>query len=166
MLVGMIYERRHTKLMSEFGGLAAVMPKFAIIFGIMLMAAVGLPLTIGFVGEFLVLLGFYQVSPMMTILAGTSIILGAVYMLRVMKFTFFGPLDNEENKKLKDLNTRETWSLIPLVAIVIWLGVYPKPVLGPIDNSVKALLVFMDEKAITKEAKDMIKVPKSSKEAK
>ncbi len=166
MLVGMIYERRHTKLMSEFGGLAAVMPKFAIIFGIMLMAAVGLPLTIGFVGEFLVLLGFYQVSPMMTILAGTSIILGAVYMLRVMKFTFFGPLDNEENKKLKDLNTRETWSLIPLVAIVIWLGVYPKPVLGPIDNSVKALLVFMDEKAITKEAKDMIKVPKSVKEAK
>ena len=166
MLVGMIYERRHTKLMSEFGGLAAVMPKFAIIFGIMLMASVGLPLTIGFVGEFLVLLGFYQVSPMMTILAGTSIILGAVYMLRVMKFTFFGPLDNEENKKLKDLNTRETWSLIPLVAIVIWLGVYPKPVLGPIDNSVNALLVFMDEKAITKEAKDMIKVPKSIKEAK
>jgi NADH-quinone oxidoreductase subunit M len=166
MLVGMIYERRHTKLMSEFGGLAAVMPKFAIIFGIMLMASVGLPLTIGFVGEFLVLLGFYQVSPMMTILGGTSIILGAVYMLRVMKFTFFGPLDNEENKKLKDLNRRETWSLIPLVAIVIWLGVYPKPVLGPIDNSVNALLVFMDEKAITQEAKDMIRVPKSVKEAK
>ena len=166
MLVGMIYERRHTKLMSEFGGIAAVMPKFAIIFGIMLMASVGLPLTIGFVGEFLVLLGFYQVSPVMTILAGTSIILGAVYMLRVMKFTFFGPLDNEENKKLKDLNSRETWSLIPLVAIVIWLGVYPKPVLGPIDNSVNALLSFMDEKAITQEAKDMIIVAKSSKEVK
>ncbi len=164
MLVGMIYERRHTKLMSEFGGIAAVMPKFAIIFGIMLMASVGLPLTIGFVGEFLVLLGFYQVSPMMTILAGTSIILGAVYMLRVMKHTFFGPLDNEENKKLKDLNTRETWSLIPLVAIVIWLGVYPKPVLEPIDNSIKVLLSFMNEKAITQEAKDMIRVAKSSKE--
>ena len=166
MLVGMIYERRHTKLMSEFGGIASVMPKFAIIFGIMLMASVGLPLTIGFVGEFLVLLGFYQVSPIMTILAGTSIILGAVYMLRVMKRTFFGPLDNEENKKLKDLNGRETWSLIPLVAIVIWLGVYPKPVLEPIDNSVKALLTFMDEKAITQEAKDMIRVAKSSKEVK
>ncbi|MDQ7047662.1 MAG: NADH-quinone oxidoreductase subunit M [Sulfurovum sp.] len=166
MLVGMIYERRHTKLMSEFGGIAAVMPKFAIIFGIMLMASVGLPLTIGFVGEFLVLLGFYQVSPVMTIIAGTSIILGAVYMLRVMKLTFFGPLDKEENIKLKDLNTRETWSLIPLVAIVIWLGVYPKPVLTPIDNSVKALLVFMDEKAITKEAKDMIRVAQSSKEVK
>lgn len=165
MLVGMIYERRHTKLLSEFGGIAAVMPKFAIIFGIMLMASVGLPLTIGFVGEFLVLLGFYQVSPMITILAGTSIILGAVYMLRVMKLAFFGALDNEENKKLKDLNGRETWSLIPLVAIVIWLGVYPKPVLEPIDNSVKALLSFMDEKAITAEAKDMIRVAKSTKEA-
>jgi len=166
MLVGMIYERRHTKLMSEFGGLASVMPKFAVIFGVMLMASVGLPLTIGFVGEFLVLLGFYQVSPIITIIAGTSIILGAVYMLRVMKFTFFGPLNNEENKKLKDLNRRETWSLIPLVAIVIWLGVYPKPVLEPIDNSVKALLNFMDEKALTKEAKDMIRVAKSSKEVK
>jgi len=166
MLVGMIYERRHTKLLSEFGGLAAVMPKYAIIFGIMLMASVGLPLTIGFVGEFLVLIGFYQVSPVITILAGTSIILGAIYMLRVMKLAFFGPLDNEENKKLKDLNARETWSLIPLVAIVIWLGVYPKPVLEPIDNSVKAMLNFMDEKAITQEAKDMIRVSKSSKEAK
>lgn len=163
MLVGMIYDRRHTKLMSEFGGIAAVMPKFAVIFGIMLMASVGLPLTIGFVGEFLVLLGFYEVSPIMTILAGTSIILGAVYMLRVMKRTFFGPLENEENKKLQDLNKRETWSLIPLVAIVIWLGVYPKPVLAPIDNSVKALLNFMDEKAITQEAKDMIRVSKNDK---
>jgi len=166
MLVGMIYDRRHTKLISEFGGLAAVMPKYAVIFGIMLMASVGLPLTIGFVGEFLVLIGFYNVSPMITIIAGTSIILGSVYMLRVMKLVFFGPLKNEENMKLKDLNARETWSLIPLVAIVIWLGVYPKPVLGPIDNSVRALLVFMDEKAITQEAKDMIITAKSNKEAK
>jgi len=166
MLVGMIYDRRHTKLLSEFGGLASVMPKFAVIFGIMLMAAVGLPLTIGFVGEFLVLLGFYEVSPMLTMLAGTSIILGAVYMLRVMKLAFFGPLENEENKKLTDLNARETWTLIPLVVIVIWLGVYPKPVLTPIDNSVKAMLSFIDEKAITQEAKDMIKVAKSSKEVK
>ena len=162
MLVGVIYDRRHTKLMSEFGGLASVMPKYAVIFGIMLMAAVGLPLTIGFVGEFLVLLGFYQVSPIMTILAGTSIIIGAIYMLAVYKKSFFGPVTNEANKTLKDLDARETWSLVPLVLIVVWLGVYPKPVLEPIDNSVKAMLVFMDEKAITQEAKDMIKVAKSS----
>ena len=161
MLVGVIYDRRHTKLMSEFGGLASVMPKYAVIFGIMLMASVGLPLTIGFVGEFLVLLGFYQVSPVLTVLAGTSIIIGAIYMLSVYKSSFFGPVTKEENKSLKDLSAKETWSLIPLVLIVVWLGVYPKPVLEPIDNSVKAMLTFMDEKAITQEAKDMIKVPES-----
>jgi NADH-quinone oxidoreductase subunit M len=166
MLVGVIYDRTHTKIMSEFGGLASIMPKYAVIFGIMLMASVGLPLTIGFVGEFLVLLGFYQVSPMMTILAGFSIILGAVYMLSVFKKSFFGPVTKEENKTLKDLNGRETWTLVPLVLIVIWLGVHPKPILGPIDNSVKAMLNFMDEKAITQEAKDMIKVAKSAKEVK
>ena len=162
MLVGIIYDRRHTKLMSEFGGLAAVMPKYAVIFGIMLMASVGLPLTIGFVGEFLVLLGFYEISPVMTILAGTSIILGAVYMLSVFKKSFFGPVTKEENKNLKDLTAKETWSLVPLVAIVIWLGVYPKPVLDPINKSVNAMLVFMEEKAITAEAKDIIKVPQSA----
>jgi len=162
MLVGVIYDRRHTKLMSEFGGLASVMPKYAVIFGIMLMAAVGLPLTIGFVGEFLVLLGFYQVSPIMTILGGTSIIIGAIYMLALYKKSFFGPVTNEANKTLKDLDTRETLSLVPLVLIVVWLGVYPKPVLEPIDNSVKAMLEFMDEKAITQEAKDIIKVAKST----
>ncbi len=162
MLVGMIYDRRHTKMLDEFGGLAAVMPKYAVIFGIMLMASVGLPLTIGFVGEFLVLLGFYQISPVMTLLAGTSIIIGAIYMLTIYKRTFFGPVTNEANKVLKDLTPTETWSLIPLVAIVIWLGVYPKPVLEPIDNSVKAMLEFMDEKAITKEAKELIIVAKSN----
>jgi NADH-quinone oxidoreductase subunit M len=166
MLVGMIYDRMHTKEMSKFGGIAAVMPKYAVIFGIMTMASVGLPLTMGFVGEFLVLLGFYEVSPVMTIIAGTSIILGAVYMLSVLKKTFFGPITNPEVKKLKDLTPLETWSLVPLVLIVIWLGVYPKPVLAPIDNSVKAMLVFMHEKAITPEAKEIIQVPQTNMEVK
>ena len=166
MLVGVIYDRRHTKNMSEFGGLAAVMPKYAVIFGIMLMASVGLPLTIGFVGEFLVLLGFYQVSPVATILAGTTIILGAIYMLTLFKRTFFGPVTNEANKNLPDLDAKELTALIPLVAIVIWLGVYPKPVLGPIDTSVKALISFMHEKAQTPEAKDRIILSNKMKEAK
>jgi NADH-quinone oxidoreductase subunit M len=166
MLVGVIYDRRHTKLMSEFGGLAHSMPKFAVIFGIMLMASVGLPLTIGFVGEFLVLLGFYKVSPMMTILAGTSIIIGSVYMLSLFKKSFFGPITNPENEKLQDLDKKEMWGLVPLVAIVIWLGVYPKPVLEPIDNSVESVLAFMKEKAITEEAKEMIQVAQKNQEAK
>jgi len=166
MLVGVIYDRRHTKMMSEFGGLASVMPKYAVIFGIMLMASVGLPLTIGFVGEFLVLLGFYKVSMIGTILAGTTIVLGAVYMLTLYKRTFFGSITNDENRKLLDLNTKELVSLVPLVVIVVWLGVYPKPILAPIDNSVKAMLSFMEKKARTPEAKERIIVNDITKEAK
>ncbi len=166
MLVGNIYDRRHTKLMSEFGGLAKVMPKYATIFGIMLMASVGLPLTIGFVGEFLSLIGFYKVSPTMTFLAGTGIILGAVYMLSLYKKSFFGELTNEKNKNLKDLNKMELASLIPLVLLVAYLGIYPKPVLNPIDNSVKNMIELMEKKSITKEAKELIKKANSIEEAK
>jgi len=164
MLVGVIYERTGTKYMSEFGGLASVMPVYATVFGVMLMASVGLPLTIGFVGEFLVLLGFYQVSPIGTVLAGLTIIIGAVYMLTLFKRSFFGPLTNEKNRNLKDLDRRELTALLPLVAIVVWLGIYPKPVLGPIDNSVNKLLVEMEYKARTQEAKEMILAMKPEKE--
>jgi len=160
MLVGVIYERRGTKLMSEFGGLAAVMPVYATIFGVMLMASVGLPLTIGFVGEFLVLLGFYKVSAIGTILAGSTIIIGSVYMLALFKKSFFGPLTNEKNKDLLDLDRRELTALLPLVAIVVWLGVYPNPVLKPIDNSVQALLVQMKDKANTITTKEAIVISK------
>jgi len=166
LLVGVIYDRKHTKLMSEFGGLAAIMPNYATIFVVMTMAAVGLPLTIGFIGEYLSLAGFFKVSPMMTVLAGTSIIIGAVYMLSITKKTFFGPVTNPENEKLSDLNGKELIALIPLVAIVVWLGVYPKPVLGPIDNSTKALVQLMHKKAQTKDAKKIILVSNTAKEAK
>jgi NADH-quinone oxidoreductase subunit M len=166
LLVGVIYDRRHTKLMSEFGGLASVMPKYAVIFGIMMMASVGLPLTIGFIGEYLSLAGFFKVSPVLTLVAGTSIILGAVYMLSLYKKSFFGPVTNEANAKLPDLDSKELTALVPLVALVVWLGVYPKPVLGPIDTSVKALVTFMHEKAQTSEAKSVIVVSKRTKEAK
>jgi len=160
LLVGAIYDRRHTKELSEFGGIAKVMPNFATIFIVMTMASVGLPLTIGFIGEYLSLLGFYKISPALTIIAGTSIILGAVYMLSIVKKTFFGPLTNPENEKLKDLNAKELTALIPLVAIVVWLGVYPKPVLGPISNSTKALVQLMHAKAETPKAKKLILLSK------
>jgi len=156
MLVGVIYDRKHTKYMSQFGGLAKVMPMYATIFGIMLMASVGLPLTIGFVGEFLSLLGFFAVSPIMTAMAGLTIILGAVYMLVLYKRTFFGPITHPENLKLKDLNSREYSALIPLVMLVVYLGVYPKPILEPVDKSVKQVVQIMYIKATTPEAKEMI----------
>ncbi len=156
LLVGVVYDRRHTKLMSDFGGLAHVMPKYATIFGIMMMASVGLPLTINFVGEFLSLLGFYKQSHMMTLLAGTAIIVGAIYMLAAYKKVFFGEVTKEENKNLKDVNKTELLGLIPLTIIAIWLGIYPKPVLEPINNSVESVVQLMHDKAISPEAKSVI----------
>ena len=156
MLVGVIYDRRHTKMMSEFGGLARVMPMYATVFGIMLMASVGLPLTIGFVGEFLSLLGFFAVSPILTGIAGTTIILGAAYMLVLYKKTFFGPITNPINEKLQDLKGREIAALVPLVMLVVYLGVYPKPILEPVDKSVKQLVQVMYLKSVTPEAKAKI----------
>jgi len=163
LLVGVIYDRRHTKLMSEFGGLASVMPRYATIFGIMVMASVGLPLTINFVGEFLSLLGFYKQSHIMTLLAGTAIIVGAIYMLSAFKKGFFGDVTKEENRSLKDVNSKELVALVPLTIVAIWLGVYPKPVLGPINNSVESIVQLMHEKAITPEAKAAIPNPAEKK---
>ncbi|MDD3342008.1 MAG: NADH-quinone oxidoreductase subunit M [Sulfurospirillaceae bacterium] len=156
MLVGVIYDRRHTKLMRDFGGLATVMPGFATVYGIMLMASVGLPLTIGFVGEFLSLAGFYKVNWIMTLLAGSGIILGAVYMLTLYKKSFFGEVTHEDNKTLKDLNAKELTALIPLVALVVILGVYPKPILTTIDMSVKKMLVLLEKKAIDPHTSEFI----------
>ena len=156
LLVGVIYDRRHTKMMDQFGGIAHVMPRYATIFGIMLMASVGMPLTINFVGEFLSLLGFYQQSHILTLLAGTAIIVGAIYMLAAYKKLFFGEVTKEENKNLKDVNKRELLALIPLSIITIWLGIYPKPVLEPINNSVEAVVQLMHNKATTDLAKERI----------
>ncbi|MCK9472567.1 NADH-quinone oxidoreductase subunit M [Sulfurimonas sp.] len=155
-LVGVIYDRRHTKLMSEFGGLAHVMPRYATIFGLMLMAAVGLPLTINFVGEFLSLLGFYKQSHILTLLAGIAIIVGAIYMLAAYKKMFFGEVTKEENRNLPDVNKRELLALIPLVIITVWLGIYPKPLLGTINTSVESVVQLMHEKALSEEAKTRI----------
>lgn len=156
MLVGVIYDRRHTKMIRDFGGLAQVMPNFATVYGIMLMASVGLPLTVGFVGEFLSLVGFYRISWILTLLAGTGIILGAVYMLVLYKKSFFGQVVHEENRSLKDLNAKELSALIPLVLLVAILGIYPKPLLSTIDMSVQKMLVLMDQKAIEPATNELI----------
>ena len=156
LLVGVIYDRRHTKMMNQFGGLASVMPRYATIFGLMLMASVGMPLTINFVGEFLSLLGFYQQSHILTLLAGIAIIVGAIYMLAAYKKMFFGEVTIEENKNLPDVNKRELLALIPLSIITVWLGIYPKPILDPINNSVESVVQLMHDKSITEEAKSRI----------
>ena len=172
LLVGIVYDRRHTKMMSEFGGLASVMPRYATIFGLMMMASVGMPLTINFVGEFLSLLGFYQQSHILTLLAGIAIIVGAIYMLAAYKKMFFGEVTNEKNKNLPDVNKRELMALIPLAIITVWLGIYPKPILEPINNSVESIVQLMHDKSISTEAKKRIpslagtvEITKSSAEA-
>ena len=156
LLVGVIYDRRHTKMMDQFGGLAQVMPRYATIFGLMMMASVGMPLTINFVGEFLSLLGFYQQSHILTLLAGIAIIVGAIYMLAAYKKMFFGEVTIEENKNLPDVNKRELIALVPLAIITVWLGIYPKPLLDPINNSVESVVQLMHNKSTTEEAKSRI----------
>lgn len=166
MLVGVIYDRRHTKLMSEFGGLASVMPKYSLIFAIVLMGSVGLPLTSGFIGEFLSLIGFFKINVVLTVLAGTGIILGAIYMLRLYRKSFFGEVTKNENRLLKDLYPREMVALVPLTLLVIFLGVYPKVLLKPIENSVNHTIVLMKDRAVKNKTIEFIEDANYNKGAK
>jgi len=124
-LVGVIYERRHTRMLKDFGGLASVMPWFSVLFIIATLSSVGLPGTGGFVGEFLILLGTFQSSPFAGVLASLGVLLGAVYMLALCKALLFGPLDNPENQKLQDINAREASYLIPLAILAVVMGIFP-----------------------------------------
>jgi NADH-quinone oxidoreductase subunit M len=130
LLVGMIYERRHTRMIKDYGGIAAVMPVFATFFMIVMLSSVGLPGLNGFVGEFLILLGAFKSSFLGTrwyaIVAAGGVILAAVYLLWSYQRVFFGRLDNPENNALKDLNLREWAVLVPVIIFIVWLGVYPK----------------------------------------
>ncbi|MBQ3674191.1 MAG: NADH-quinone oxidoreductase subunit M [Campylobacter sp.] len=150
MLVGFIYERKHTKEFSEFGGLAKIMPFYAFSFCLVLLASIGLPLTIGFVGEFLSLLGIFKTAPIFAFLGGFGIIMGAIYSLNLFKKTFFGEITKEENKSLKDLNKTEILAIVPICALVLFFGVYPRPILKHIDISSKDLVVLMYDKGEAK----------------
>ncbi|MGM0519920.1 MAG: NADH-quinone oxidoreductase subunit M [Campylobacterota bacterium] len=157
MSVGVLYDRRKTKMIKEFGGLAKNMPMFALVYAIVLFASIGLPLTIGFVGEFLSLLGFFKVSPFWTFVASLTIVLSAVYMLSMYKRTFFGNLINPKNKGLKDIFGRELFALGSLVTIIIALGIYPKVVLQPLNTTVEHLTKVMEIKAVNEDTKEKLK---------
>ncbi|MFC2491376.1 MAG: NADH-quinone oxidoreductase subunit M [Campylobacter curvus] len=156
LLVGMIYDRRHTKLIAEFGGLAHVMPRFALIFGVILLGSIGLPLTIGFVGEFLSLLGMFKTNGVFAFLGGIGIIVGAIYMLSLYRRVFFGECKNERNLALKDLNFKELIALVPLCLLVIALGMYPNFLLKPIDTSTQNIISKMQKRAVLQDDKDKI----------
>jgi NADH-quinone oxidoreductase subunit M len=138
-LVGVIYERRHTRMLADFGGIAKVMPWFAFFLIVSTLSAVGLPGTGGFVGEFLILLGTFQSSPFAAIVASLGVLLGAVYMLTLCRRILFGPLTNPENKELKDLTPREFAYLTPLAVLAVVMGVAPNLFLDRVRPSIEHL---------------------------
>ena len=141
LIVGFIYERRHTRLITDFGGLSKQMPVFATIFMIVTFSSIGLPGTNGFVGEFLVLLGGFESElRWWTIVASSGVILSAVYMLWMFQRVMFGELDNPKNQKLTDLNAREIGIMIPLIIMIFVLGLYPKPFIDTMDPAIKKLV--------------------------
>ena len=144
LLVGIIYERRHTKLIADFGGLASSMPVFAGLFLFIAFASIGLPGLNGFVGEFLILMGSYPTLPVYTILAASGVILAAVYLLWAYERVFTGKITNPANQGLADLSPGEALVFAPLVALIILLGVYPKPALDVIGPSTDAVLARIE----------------------
>jgi NADH-quinone oxidoreductase subunit M len=140
LIVGIIYDRRHTREIAEFGGLSSIMPKYAVIFAIMTMSSIGLPLLNGFMGEFPILMGALQENVWWAVAGASGIVLGAAYMLWLYQRTMFGKLDNPKNEGLPDLSAREMATLIPLVILVFWIGIYPAPFFRALDGPVEKLV--------------------------
>jgi NADH-quinone oxidoreductase subunit M len=147
LCVGVIYDRIHTREIARYGGLARRMPAYATVFMVFMLGAVGLPGTSGFVGEFLALIGTYQVDRLATVLATSGIILSATYMLWLYRRVIFGPLEKEDLKSILDLNAREIAIFAPLVLVVLWMGIYPASFLDGIATSVQALVGQMQTAA-------------------
>jgi NADH-quinone oxidoreductase subunit M len=144
--VGMIYERRHTREMSEFGGLWRAIPIFTLFFLVVTLSSIGLPGLNGFIGEFLILLGAFAqpAQRVVTAIGATGVILGACYMLWMFQKLAEGPLDNPENQRLRDLSPREICVLAPLVALIFVIGVFPNLFLRQFDQSCRAIVARVD----------------------
>ena len=140
LLVGVIYERRHTRLLSDYGGIAKTMPVFTTVFVISVLSSVGLPGLNGFIGEFLILAGSFQTHPRATVIAATGVILAAVYLLWLVQRVFFGPITNEENRSIPDIKWNELAAVVPLIVLMVWIGLYPNVFLRKMTPSVTQLL--------------------------
>lgn len=140
LLVGMLYNRRHTRMIDDYGGIASVMPIYAGLFLYMAFASIGLPGLSGFVGEFTVLVGSYLSVPALAIIGASGVVLAAIYLLWAYERVFTGPITKPENESLSDLAPLETSILVPLVVIVLAIGIYPKPVLDRVQPSVDRIL--------------------------
>jgi NADH-quinone oxidoreductase subunit M len=161
ILVGYIYHRRHTRLIDEYGGLWSIMPVFAALFLVITLSSIGLPGTNGFVGEFLILLGAFRAHPLAGGIGVLGVVLGAAYMLTLYKHVFFGPVKNAVNKTLQDLSAREVLALAPILILVFWIGLYPKPFLDRIEPTTQMLLTRLANAGATRWMAD-VPVPPSS----
>ena len=141
LLVGVLYERRHTRMLADFGGLASKMPIFAVMLGIITFSSIGLPGLNGFIGEFLILLGAFKAQMYIyCAIAATGIILGAVYMLHMYKKIMFGEITKKENEDIKDMNIREILVMAPIIILVFWIGLYPGPFLRILEPAVNEVV--------------------------
>jgi NADH-quinone oxidoreductase subunit M len=147
LLVGMIYERRHTRLIADFGGLWGVIPAFSAVFLVVSLSSLGLPGLNGFVGEFLVLVGAFQVNPWLAAVAASGIIFAAVYLLWMYQRVIFGEITHEENRRLTDLSLREWAVLVPLLVLIVWIGVFPSAFTGKTEATISALIAQVQSKA-------------------
>jgi NADH-quinone oxidoreductase subunit M len=146
-LIGMIYERRHTRLIADYGGIARVVPLFSAMLVFVSLSSIGVPGTNGFVGEFLVLLGSYRTYPIFAVIGATSVIIAAAYMLWAVQRILFNPLDKPENEHVPDMNRRELLFMAPLIAGIIWLGVYPAPVLRRLQPAAEQFVRVVETRA-------------------
>jgi NADH-quinone oxidoreductase subunit M len=144
LLVGIVYERRHNRMIAEYGGISKVMPLYATFFMIITMSSIGLPTLNGFIGEFTILIGAFHHSWIWALIAASGIVLGAAYMLWMYQRVFFGEITNDKNKDLADLNLREQWTLIPLIIMAFWIGLYPKPFFNLMQPTVDRVLTRLE----------------------
>jgi NADH-quinone oxidoreductase subunit M len=145
LLIGMIYERRHSRLIADFGGLWAIVPVFSAILMVVTFSSIGLPGLNGFVGEFLILVGAFQWSRPAAVLGTLGIVFAAVYLLWMYQRVIFGEVRHEENRRLPDLNAREIWTLVPILLLIVWIGVYPKPFTAVTETAVAELLQIVKD---------------------
>ncbi len=155
LLVGMIYERRHTRMIADYGGLAKQMPMYATLFLIAALSSMGLPALNGFIGEFTILLGVANSTAYGTmayaVIAALGIVLGAAYLLWLYQRVFWGPLDNPANATLTDVNRREFGMMIALIALMVWIGIYPKPIFDIMEKPVDYIVEKVDPQYFAKE---------------
>jgi NADH-quinone oxidoreductase subunit M len=152
LLIGMIYERRHSRELADYGGIAKVVPVFATLLTVVALSSIGLPGTNGFISEFLVMVGSFKTYPYLTTVSAIGVILGAAYMLWALQRIIYNPLDNRENEHLTDLNWREITLLVPVLAAILWLGIYPKPVLARMEAATTAFVNSVEARSARQSA--------------